>query len=277
MSERIDHIDAIYKRMVGGELSTSQGVDAAMSYLDTLSRDEQEQMKLELLEKLVGLLPEGLMEPEYRGAPIVVDGVSPQEVALWNDIRAFDGFSMALNPVIMNPQVQKLWDEYKDKPRLLSWNHPLSSMYFPHDDTIYLTDSDTFKENGFEDNELKRYSVLFHEMIHSSGAAKRLNRLVPGQGTDSGTRAATLEEVIADMGALMLMDIAGILTPKAWDIVNEHTLKFAQRFLRIEKKNIMAVRREALPLAKAAVEYITGKPYVGRLGKFVRGSDEPKD
>src|SRR5205814_6062948 len=56
------------------------------------------------------------------------------------------------------------------------------------------------------------YSTLFHELIHSTGHEKRLNRTF---GNGFGDELYSKEELVAEMGAAFLCAIAGI--------ANEHT------------------------------------------------------
>ncbi|MGM1023213.1 MAG: ArdC family protein [Bacillota bacterium] len=51
------------------------------------------------------------------------------------------------------------------------------------------------------------YSVLFHELVHSTGHPKRLNRTF---GAEFGDELYSKEELIAEIGAAMLCGIAGI-------------------------------------------------------------------
>lgn len=51
------------------------------------------------------------------------------------------------------------------------------------------------------------YSVLFHELVHSTGHAKRLNRTF---GTEFGDELYSKEELVAEIGAAMLCGVAGI-------------------------------------------------------------------
>lgn len=53
------------------------------------------------------------------------------------------------------------------------------------------------------------YSTLFHEITHSTGAAKRLDRKFT---SDRTTQKRALEELIAEMGAAVLSAHAGILS-----------------------------------------------------------------
>lgn len=75
-------------------------------------------------------------------------------------------------------------------------------LYRPSTDTVEQTPIEHFK------NPQSYYSVLFHELIHSTGANKRLDRLRPG-----GPRSAEYakEELVAEMGAVFLCAESGIL------------------------------------------------------------------
>lgn len=270
MTEQMDQIRAIYARVEAGEISNEKGINLALELMKELPPAKQFTLFTELFLEAT----KRRMNSPLEHTVLIDDSVaSPEEVSLWNAMKPFDGFSVAIGePEIKNPDVLAVWKTYKDKPILRGWNNPMQSVFLIAQDTIYLTDAETVKEYNGDDNE--RYSVLFHEMIHSTGVSKRLGRSTMKKAMIDGDRNQTLEEMVADVGRLMLMDYVGLLTPKVWDNVNQHSLVYAKRFLDIEKRNIMQVRREALPYAKAAVEYITGKPFVGRLGKYVRGSDE---
>lgn len=274
MSKQMDGLYAIFDRIVNGEIGHDEGVNIALGALDKLSQNEKLEMMLELGQTLKKMGP----KPKSPDTEILFDpkSTTPEELSTWEQTNPFVGFSMSINPVMFkNHRVQSIWDNYRDKPKLLSWNNPTVSMFYRDTDTIYLTDTKTIREVGYDAN--YRYGTLFHEMVHSTGIAKRLNRstwAARGDQFIAGGREETLEEIIADVGGLMLMDVAKLLTPQAWNRINRHSLLYASKFLAIEHRNLMQVRREALPYAKEAVEYITGKPFIGRLGKFVRGSDE---
>ncbi|MFC3773776.1 zincin-like metallopeptidase domain-containing protein [Paenibacillus sp. GCM10012303] len=54
------------------------------------------------------------------------------------------------------------------------------------------------------------YSTLFHEMVHSTGHSKRLNRPGVAHFDEFGSEQYSKEELIAEMGAAMLCGMAGI-------------------------------------------------------------------
>lgn len=59
-------------------------------------------------------------------------------------------------------------------------------------------------------NPAEYYSTLFHEMVHSTGHANRLNRKGVTENTGFGTELYSKEELIAEIGAAMLCGVAGI-------------------------------------------------------------------
>jgi antirestriction protein ArdC len=77
-----------------------------------------------------------------------------------------------------------------------------SAFYREKDDSVFLPHM-----NNFKDNE-SFYRVLFHELIHSTGISKRLNRIC-FKDYFSGSRERGKEEFIAEMGSLLLASEAG--------------------------------------------------------------------
>ena len=63
--------------------------------------------------------------------------------------------------------------------------------------------------SSFEAPELY-YSILFHELIHSTGHAARLNRATLVDAVRFGDTNYSKEELIAEMGAAFLCGVAGI-------------------------------------------------------------------
>jgi len=76
--------------------------------------------------------------------------------------------------------------------------------YNPATDTINLP-----KQSSFESSE-EYYSTLFHELIHSTGHEKRLNRKEIMGDADYGSKPYSVEELVAEIGACYLMSYAGI-------------------------------------------------------------------
>ena len=79
--------------------------------------------------------------------------------------------------------------------------------YHPKDDYIQMPDEALFDA---EDESLRSedyYAVLFHELVHWTGSAKRLNRIL-GKPFADGTYAK--EELVAELGAAFLCAETGI-------------------------------------------------------------------
>lgn len=66
-------------------------------------------------------------------------------------------------------------------------------------DTITLPNKETFNSNE------EYYSTLFHEMVHFTGSEKRLKRFNTGDGHIFGSETYSREELVAEIGASMLM------------------------------------------------------------------------
>lgn len=97
---------------------------------------------------------------------------------------------------------EKLVTHWKDAPVI---RHGQSqAAYAPLRDEILMPDPRTF----FEDE--KYYSVLFHEMTHSTGHRKRLNRHSKFSDHRFGSKDYSQEELIAEMGAAYLCGLCGI-------------------------------------------------------------------
>lgn len=94
------------------------------------------------------------------------------------------------------------------------------------------------------------YSTLFHEMIHSTGHPKRLNRPF---GARFGSSAYAKEELIAEFGAVFLSAQAGIL----WKTQESHAkyLKNWQLALKTMSKDNTLLMRSATQ-AQKAVDYL---------------------
>lgn len=93
------------------------------------------------------------------------------------------------------------------------------------------------------------YDTLFHEMIHSTGHAKRLNRLCGIYGTPAYAK----EELVAEMGAARLSQICGFN-----EKLSENSASYCAYWMKKLENNIewfvWAASR-----ADAAVNYIIGK------------------
>lgn len=97
------------------------------------------------------------------------------------------------------------------------------------------------------------YSTLFHEMIHSTGHKKRLNRFEDERAAAFGDHNYSKEELTAEIGAAFLNSTAGILSEKLF----KNNIAYIQGWLKALKSNSNKFIVEAACKAKKAVFYIT--------------------
>jgi antirestriction protein ArdC len=80
----------------------------------------------------------------------------------------------------------------------------LTACYVPVEDIINIP------RPSFFDNEQEYYSALYHEIIHSTGHQKRLNRKGVAELNSFGSKEYSKEELIAEIGASFLCAYIGI-------------------------------------------------------------------
>ena len=97
------------------------------------------------------------------------------------------------------------------------------------------------------------YSTLFHELVHSTGHARRLNRTF---GDRFGDELYSKEELVAEMGAAFLSAIAGI----ANEHTDRNTTAYIQNWIaKLEEDNRLIVHAAAN--AQRAVDLMLGSTF----------------
>ena len=100
------------------------------------------------------------------------------------------------------------------------------------------------------------YATRFHEEVHGTGHASRLNRDSLTSLTGFGSHEYSKEELVAEFGAALLCGITGIETRKT----RENSLAYLKNWLgRLRKDTSLAV--EASRLAQKAVDHIMGTTF----------------
>lgn len=132
--------------------------------------------------------------------------------------------------------------DMKDAPKL---QHKKNEAYYnPALDIINMP-----KQSSFESSE-EYYGTLFHELIHATGHAKRLNRKEIADNPKFGSEQYSIEELVAEVGACYLKCFTGLpiddLTNNAAYI--DHWLGV----LKADKRFII----KAASRSQQAVEYI---------------------
>lgn len=79
-----------------------------------------------------------------------------------------------------------------------------TACYIPSRDTICMPTDAQFIDSS------KKYATLFHEMVHSTGHEKRLNRKEKTATQNFGSEEYSKEELVAELGASMLCYQTGI-------------------------------------------------------------------
>lgn len=95
------------------------------------------------------------------------------------------------------------------------------------------------------------YSTLFHEMVHSTGHFKRLNRLESGASARFGSATYSKEELTAEIGSAMILNRLGIETEKTFKNSTAYIQNWLQ-VLRNDNKFIVSASSKS----EKAVKYI---------------------
>lgn len=101
-------------------------------------------------------------------------------------------------------QAENIIDNMPDPPALIHAKQD-RACYSPLQDSVTMPLREQFKsESGY-------YSVLFHELGHSTGHESRLNRPSVADGSYFGTEKYSKEELLAEMTAAFLMGESGMI------------------------------------------------------------------
>jgi len=134
-------------------------------------------------------------------------------------------------------------DGYRDKPSID--DHVSAAWYRPSLDLIGMPPRDTFTSaDGY-------YSTLFHECIHSTGHASRLDRVGVSKEQKRGSETYSKEELIAELGAAFLCADAGI------ENTIPQSAAYCASWLKALKGDSKLIVSAASGASKAA-RYITG-------------------
>lgn len=138
---------------------------------------------------------------------------------------------------------QQIVEGYVDAPGI----HYKSgrAVYYPGLDCISVPPLKDYREAE------EYYSVLFHEMVHSTGHKSRLARKgITQSGVSFGDEVYSKEELVAEIGAAMLCGVAGIE-----NVTIENSASYIQSWLRVLKEDSKLIVYAAAQ-AQKAVDYI---------------------
>ncbi len=112
------------------------------------------------------------------------------------------------------------------------------------------------------------YSTLFHELVHSTGAEKRLGRKSITEIAEFGSEPYSIEELIAELGAGYLNSYTGII-----DKGIENSVAYLQGWL-AKLKNDKRFIISASGQAQKAVDFILGRKDNDAKGEVDESVDE---
>ncbi|WP_200978225.1 ArdC family protein [Echinicola sp. 20G] len=120
--------------------------------------------------------------------------------------------------------------------------------YYPAKDYINMPAKELFKSEGHY------YQTLFHELVHSTGHQKRLDRKELWDTNGNDESSYSREELTAEMGASYLSNLCGI-----WEEAQqENSSAYIQHWLgQLKKDKRLLV--ESAAKAQKAVDYLTNR------------------
>lgn len=166
---------------------------------------------------------------------------------VFNVIKQAEGLESKreIETFIHNPieSAQQIVDGYADAPGI----HYKSgrAVYYPGMDRVSVPPLKDYRKAE------EYYSVLFHELVHSTGHKSRLSRKgITQSGVSFGDEVYSKEELVAEIGAAMLCGVAGIE-----NVTIENSASYIQSWLRALKEDSKLIVYAAAQAQKAA-DYI---------------------
>ena len=152
------------------------------------------------------------------------------------------------NQTIVNPieECEKIVAGYKTIPSIVYGN----PAYSPAMDCMYMPHMNEFGSVQ------EYYAALFHEMVHSTGSKKRLDRQGIASFDYFGSDQYSKEELIAETGAAMLCSMSGIETTM------ENSVAYLQNWMKKLADDPRLIVTAA-NMAQKACDYIINNEYKG--------------
>ena len=169
-----------------------------------------------------------------------VDDVEP------SDVVPVDPEPKQFDPI---EDAQAIVNGFKDRPPIEHRGH--RAVYRPLTDTVIIPEPERFKTRE------QYYATLFHELVHSTGHTKRLDRGLDTTLAPFGSPDYSREELVAEMGAAFLSAAAGISPP---------TIEQSAAYINGWKKTLKTDKRVVVAAAGAAqkaADWILGEHFFG--------------
>jgi antirestriction protein ArdC len=150
-------------------------------------------------------------------------------------------------------------DNWEDKPRIIELGDV--ACYIPSQDEINMPQRKQFLSEEYF------YKTLYHECIHATGHKSRLNRVK--NWSSFGSEPYAQEELVAEIGASMLVSYAGIKT----EDTDRNTAAYIKNWIkRLEEDPKLIIG--ASGKAQKAVDYIIGTSYEQEVEKYDNEKEE---
>lgn len=166
------------------------------------------------------------------------DGIEPP------DAHPAEESSLPFEPL---ERAEQIVANYRDSPQIE--HRGQRAVYRPAWDLVEIAEPQKF------DSRESYYSTLYHELAHSSGHSKRLNRGLDTNLTPFGSPDYGKEELIAEMSAAFLSAAAGISPPTI-----EQSAAYIDNWRRVIKADKRLVITAA-GAAQKATDWILGENY----------------
>lgn len=151
-----------------------------------------------------------------------------------------------LNPVEPIAEAERIKEAYKEREHIqIKEVVTNDAFYSPSGDYIQVP----CKEQYTVANEF--YSVLFHEITHSTGHKTRLDRFTTGAAAMFGSETYSKEELVAELGSAIILNQLGIETPQTF----KNSAAYIQNWLQVLKNDNKFIV-SAASKAEKAVNYI---------------------
>lgn len=141
-------------------------------------------------------------------------------------------------------EAEAIINNYVEREKLTFQNTDLSGAYYsPSLDMVNVPPIEIFKDSN------SYYGVCFHELTHSTGSTKRLNRIK--NIASFGNEEYSKEELVAEIGSYIIANTCGISTDK----MQKNNIAYLQGWISaLQNDKTMFVR--AMQQASKAVEMI---------------------
>ena len=183
---------------------------------------------------------------EENRLPFVLCHYTVFNVEQCDGLKVPDVIDAAPNTVEAIDACEAILKDYKNGPALVLDNeHESRAFYRPKTDSVHMPARLRFV------NAPHYYCTLFHELIHSTGHERRLNRTF---GERFGDKDYSREELVAEMGAAFLCAIGEVGNER----LEQNTTAYLQNWIaRLEQDNRLIFH--AAGKAQRAVDHVLGE------------------